>query len=342
MPVSKNVTRLGDICSGHGCWPPRPNGQGSPNVFTNFLPTHRRTDYWITHCCVSCHSSVLAKGSPSVFANYLDVSRISDPVACGSVVAQGSPNVYAGEEWSNPTIVFTTATAYIPPVPADTAEQDSPSRPEPGVQIVQGKRVYENTPEGHAALKRDEAAVSSSLPTYHEDKPGQSGPTEQQEPKREPVPPEGCKNSKYFTLADSKMQIKAQSGLTKEQIECNWIALCTNILDKLRDEGFNFKINSAFRTTEYNASIGSTNNSDHTTGCAADLSLGSQEANKKMFKALLNKYPYSQLIFEGNWVHVAYGGRGPKGNAKVMYTYTGKSPQIAGVTGGNLPGDLQA
>ena len=97
MSNSKNVTRLGDVCTGHGCFPPRPNAQGSPNVFVNFLATHRRTDYWIAHCCGGCHSSNLAKGSPTVFANFLDVSRVGDPVMCGSAVAQGSPNVYAGD-----------------------------------------------------------------------------------------------------------------------------------------------------------------------------------------------------------------------------------------------------
>lgn len=91
------VTRLGDVCTGHACFPPRGNSGASPNVFTNNIKTHRRTDPWPVHCCgSSCHASVLAKGSSNVFANYLDVCRIGDPVACGSAVAQGSPNVFAG------------------------------------------------------------------------------------------------------------------------------------------------------------------------------------------------------------------------------------------------------
>jgi uncharacterized Zn-binding protein involved in type VI secretion len=91
------VTRLGDVCTGHACFPPRGNSQASPNVFTNNKKTHRRTDAWPAHFCVgSVHASVLARGSSTVFANYLDVCRIGDPVACGSAVAQGSPNVFAG------------------------------------------------------------------------------------------------------------------------------------------------------------------------------------------------------------------------------------------------------
>lgn len=90
------VCRLGDLCTGHGCWPPRPNDQASPNVFVNGIAVHRETDSWAAHCCVGCHTSVLQTGSSTVFCNGLPVARIGDPVACGSLVAQGSPNVFVG------------------------------------------------------------------------------------------------------------------------------------------------------------------------------------------------------------------------------------------------------
>lgn len=92
--------RLGDICTGHGCFPPRPNDQGSPNVFINVIPAHRRTDHWMIHCCVQlriCHDSKLQMGSKTVFINMLNAGRIGDPVACGSKVATGSPNVFIGD-----------------------------------------------------------------------------------------------------------------------------------------------------------------------------------------------------------------------------------------------------
>jgi len=89
------VCRLGDMCTGHGCFPPRPNVEGSPNVFANALPVHRQADMWAVHCCVICHAAPLAQGAPTVFANNKQVGRIGDPVACGSSVASGSPNVFA-------------------------------------------------------------------------------------------------------------------------------------------------------------------------------------------------------------------------------------------------------
>lgn len=91
------VTRLGDNCTGHGCWPPRPSVSASPNVFVNGIPVHRQGDAWATHCCgPACHAGVLAAGSSTVYVNGKQCGRIADPVNCGSNVAEGSPNVFAG------------------------------------------------------------------------------------------------------------------------------------------------------------------------------------------------------------------------------------------------------
>lgn len=42
--------RENDVCSGHGCYPPRPNSSWSPNVFYNGLAAHRVDDSWEAHC----------------------------------------------------------------------------------------------------------------------------------------------------------------------------------------------------------------------------------------------------------------------------------------------------
>ena len=44
------VVRLGDICTGHGCWPPRQNIEASQNVFVNGRGVHRLGDAWAVHC----------------------------------------------------------------------------------------------------------------------------------------------------------------------------------------------------------------------------------------------------------------------------------------------------
>ena len=91
------VTRLGDQCTGHGCFPARPSISAAASVFINGIAVHRVGDAWGTHCCgPACHASVLAEGSTSVFVEGQAVGRIGDPVACGSAAAEGSMNVFAG------------------------------------------------------------------------------------------------------------------------------------------------------------------------------------------------------------------------------------------------------
>lgn len=91
------AARLGDVCTGHDCFGPRPGVSGSPNVFTNGRNAHRNNDPWQVHCCGdSCHPSNVATGSRTVFINGLRATRIGDRIACGSLVAEGSINVFIG------------------------------------------------------------------------------------------------------------------------------------------------------------------------------------------------------------------------------------------------------
>lgn len=92
------VTRLGDSCTGHGTWPPRPSTGGSGDVFVNGIPAHRQGDSWAVHCndVPVCHAGSLAAGSGTVFVNGKQLGRVGDSVSCGSAVAAGSGNVFAG------------------------------------------------------------------------------------------------------------------------------------------------------------------------------------------------------------------------------------------------------
>lgn len=91
------VVRLGDVCSGHGSFPPRSNVSASVNVFVNGRGAHRVGDAWGIHCDPdSCHGGVEASGSGTVFVNGRPLARVGDRVDCGSSCAQGSSNVFAG------------------------------------------------------------------------------------------------------------------------------------------------------------------------------------------------------------------------------------------------------
>lgn len=91
------VTRLGDLCTGHGGYPSRDSVEGSGDVLINGIPAHRKGDGWAVHCIpTACHAGALAEGSGSVFVNGRPLGRIGDPVDCGSSVQTGSPDVFAG------------------------------------------------------------------------------------------------------------------------------------------------------------------------------------------------------------------------------------------------------
>lgn len=95
MPAT---VRLGDQCTGHGCFPPRVNDSASSDVFVYGIGVHRVGDHWVTHCCdSSCHSSTQASGSGTVFANGLPVARVGDSIACGSSNQTGSGNHFTGD-----------------------------------------------------------------------------------------------------------------------------------------------------------------------------------------------------------------------------------------------------
>lgn len=89
--------RLGDMCSGHGCFSARPNVEGSPDVFINSKPAHRVGDNWEAHGCSVCppHGGVTSSGSGTTFANGKPLARVGDPVSCGSVNQGASPDVFA-------------------------------------------------------------------------------------------------------------------------------------------------------------------------------------------------------------------------------------------------------
>lgn len=89
--------RKTDICKGHADWAPRPNDEGSSDVFINNLGAHRKDDHWVTHCnsAPECHDSRAAEGSPNVFVNGRPLCRENDKTYCGSPMGlTHSPNVF--------------------------------------------------------------------------------------------------------------------------------------------------------------------------------------------------------------------------------------------------------
>lgn len=97
------AARVGDLCSGHDGFRPKPFIQGSGNVFVNGKPLVREGDTRDVHISgSSSHSSAvpIGHGSSTVKVNGLGAVRIGDHVDqdpnCLSFAAQGSGNVFIG------------------------------------------------------------------------------------------------------------------------------------------------------------------------------------------------------------------------------------------------------
>ncbi len=93
------IARLGDVCTGHSCFPSRPNAQASSNVFVCGVPAHRLGDAWQSHCCPGdgCHGAITARTSGTVFVNGLGLARVGDALSCGSTIATGCGTCRAGD-----------------------------------------------------------------------------------------------------------------------------------------------------------------------------------------------------------------------------------------------------
>lgn len=95
------IVRESDICTGHGCWPPRPAITSSRTVFLNGRGVVRQGDRYAVHCkpCgknPACHTSYVARGSSTVFVDGIPAARVGDPIACGSLCSTGSLDVTGG------------------------------------------------------------------------------------------------------------------------------------------------------------------------------------------------------------------------------------------------------
>jgi len=92
------ASRISDIGSGHGCFPPTSIISGSSNVITCSIPQARLGDSLAPHGCPPTppHGRSLASGSSTVFVNNLPAARIGDSISCGGSVVSGCSTVIIG------------------------------------------------------------------------------------------------------------------------------------------------------------------------------------------------------------------------------------------------------
>ena len=122
--------------------------------------------------------------------------------------------------------------------------------------------------------------------------------------------------SEHFTLyefvhSETGERIGINNMPDKTQIK-NLTLLCREILEPARLKlGESIKISSGLRCRGLNMAIGGVRNSQHITGCAADIRIKSWKYRKRIFN-ILSKNPHvDQLLMEHTkkndvyWVHVS-------------------------------------
>ena len=121
--------------------------------------------------------------------------------------------------------------------------------------------------------------------------------------------------SKNFSLLElTKSQTAERRGIdnkpTAEHIE-NMVALCENILQPVRDQYGSFIVSSGYRCPELCIAIGSSKDSQHAKGQAADFEVAGV-SNYKLASWIEENLEFDQLILEcftgGNtvWIHCSY------------------------------------
>jgi len=91
------VVRLNDVCSGHGCYPPRKSTSCSPDVICEGDYVVRYGDTLESHGCAVCipHGGTHV-GEHDVIVNGRSIQVGGDPIDCGSVCDQTCSNTYIG------------------------------------------------------------------------------------------------------------------------------------------------------------------------------------------------------------------------------------------------------
>ena len=119
---------------------------------------------------------------------------------------------------------------------------------------------------------------------------------------------------KYFTIAElcrsntgEKLGIE---NVPNSFQKANMENLINHLLDPIRQMwGKPIIVNSGFRCVKLNKAVEGAKNSEHMSGCAADITTGNKADNKKLFDMIRNSsLEWRQLIDESgsSWIHISY------------------------------------
>ena len=124
--------------------------------------------------------------------------------------------------------------------------------------------------------------------------------------------------TEHFTLEELTITDHREFDNTPNASETANLTRLAGFLEKVKEAvgGKAVMVNSAFRSAQVNAAVGSKETSQHRVGCAADLRVPGMTPDQ-VVKAIMSKgLPYDQLIREfDRWTHVSIPND-PKGKPR--------------------------
>ena len=116
-----------------------------------------------------------------------------------------------------------------------------------------------------------------------------------------------------MTKSETALRLNLENEPDEQQLAALQ-TLCEKVLQPIRDYfGMGVKVNSALRTLPVNRAVGSSDNSHHVRGMAADIEIPSIP-NAELAEWIVENLDFTQVILEfytpgipdSGWVHVSY------------------------------------
>ena len=114
--------------------------------------------------------------------------------------------------------------------------------------------------------------------------------------------------TEHFTLAELTATSHRQFDNTPNEAETANLQRLAEFLERVMAalDGKPVMINSAFRSKQFNDSVGSKDTSQHRTGCAADFKVPGMTPDAVVRAIIAAGLPYDQIIREFDaWTHIS-------------------------------------
>lgn len=119
--------------------------------------------------------------------------------------------------------------------------------------------------------------------------------------------------TKHFTLEELTITDHREFDNTPNASETANLTRLAGFLEQVKEAvgGKAVMVNSAFRSAQVNASVGSKETSQHRLGCAADIRVPGVTPDQVVKTVIAAKLPFDQLIREfagptgGGWTHIS-------------------------------------